>query len=328
MTNNQEVLIQGQVTIGATLTKPEAAQELYPAAVIIGGTGSMNRDGSGVGFKMNLYRDLAEELTELGFITLRYDKRGVGKTGGNRTTAGVTELVEDLKHVITFLKTQDGVDANRVILVGHSEGAILATLAAEQESVAGLILLSGAGASLKTSMEEQAQFLLKEVQETKGLKGKLLSRVLTEKAVVQKQQKLFERVTATDQDTIRIQLVKFPAKWLRQHLTYSDEDLLMKMKAVTIPILAVTGQKDVQTDYRNLEKVDDLNSEWIETEVISDMDHMLKSFTGRTSILDVKKQYRNEIGQPLHPELIQSIASWSLKNGIRIDHPVLQSNPS
>ncbi len=77
MYKQENVLIQGETTIAATITTPDQERSSFPAIVLIGGTGGLDRDGNGTGFKSNLYKDLAEWLTIQGFITLRYDKRGI-----------------------------------------------------------------------------------------------------------------------------------------------------------------------------------------------------------------------------------------------------------
>ncbi|WP_215141184.1 alpha/beta hydrolase [Exiguobacterium qingdaonense] len=313
MYKQEEVLIQGETTIAATITTPNQEQSAFPAIVLIGGTGGLNRDGNGTGFKSNLYKDLAEWLTTQGFVTLRFDKRGIGKSGGNRHSVGVTELVDDVATIIRYLKSLDRVSED-ILLLGHSEGCIVVTLATEHESVSGMILLSGAGVTLKTSMQEQAHALLEEVGRTKGIKGKLLRLSLNEKSVIRKQHKLFERVTATDQDTMRIQLMKFPAKWLREHLAYTDESLRKRLVQLNLPTLAITGERDVQTDARHLDELDALHALNIETVRVADMDHMLKHFDGEMSILDVKKQYRSQHGEPLHPELQHQLHKWLMRH--------------
>ncbi|WP_214781127.1 alpha/beta hydrolase [Exiguobacterium sp. S3] len=288
MYKQENVLIQGETTIAATITTPDQERSSFPAIVLIGGTGGLDRDGNGTGFKSNLYKDLAEWLTIQGFITLRYDKRGIGKSGGNRHSVGLTGLVDDVSAVVRYLKSHDHVS----------------------QDVSGLILLSGAGVALKTSMQEQAHALLDEVKRTKGIKGKLLRFSLNEKSVVGKQQKLFERVTATDQDTMRIQLMKFPAKWLREHLAHTDVSLRERLVQLNIPTLALTGDRDVQTDVEHLDELAALHVEHIEVQKIKDMDHMLKHFDGEMSILDVKKQYRSQLSEPLHPELQHQLHEW------------------
>ncbi|WP_271304796.1 alpha/beta hydrolase [Exiguobacterium sp. MMG028] len=310
MYKQEQVFIQGESTIAATMTTPHGSQSPFPAIILIGGTGGLDRDGNGTGFKSNLYKDLAEWLTTQGFVTLRFDKRGIGKSGGNRNTVGLSGLVDDVATMIRYLKSV----SQDILLLGHSEGCIVATLAAERESVSGLILLSGAGAALKTSMQEQAHFLLDEVKRTKGIKGKLLRLSLNEKSVIGKQQKLFERVTATDQDTMRIQLMKFPAKWLREHLAYTDESLRDRLVQLNVPTLALTGDRDVQTDVHHLDELDALHAEHVEVQKIRNMDHMLKHFDGEMSILDVKKQYRAQLTEPLHPELQHQLHEWLIRH--------------
>lgn len=310
MYKQEQVFIQGESTIAATMTIPHDGQSPFPAIVLIGGTGGLDRDGNGTGFKSNLYKDLAEWLTTQGFATLRFDKRGIGKSGGDRNTVGLSGLVDDVATMIRYLKSV----SQDILLLGHSEGCIVATLAAERESVSGMILLSGAGAALKTSMQEQAHFLLDEVKRTKGIKGKLLRLSLNEKSVIGKQQKLFERVTATDQDTMRIQLMKFPAKWLREHLAYTDESLRDRLVQLNVPTLALTGDRDVQTDVHHLDELDALHAEHIEVQKIRNMDHMLKHFDGEMSILDVKKQYRAQLKEPFHPELQHQLHEWLIRH--------------
>ena len=309
MFKQEQVFIQGESTIAATMTIPNDGQSTDPVIVLIGGTGGLNRDGNGRGFKSNLYKDLAEWLTTQGFVTVRFDKRGIGKSGGDRNSVGLSGLVDDVATMIRYLKSLDYVSQD-ILLLGHSEGCIVATLAAERESVSGLILLSGAGVALKTSMQEQAHFLLDEVKRTKGIKGMLLRLSLNEKSVIGKQQKLFERVTATDQDTMRIQLMKFPAKWLREHLAYTDDSLRDRLVQLSIPTLALTGDRDVQTDVHHLDELDALHAEHIEVQKIRNMDHMLKHFDGEMSILDVKKQYRAQLKEPLHLELQHQLHEW------------------
>ena len=93
---SEERTIQSQVKLAATLTRPVHKSSTYPAVVIIGGTGKLNRDGNGFGFKMNIYKNLAENLTELGFVTLRYDKQGIGKSEGKANVVGVEDLIDDV----------------------------------------------------------------------------------------------------------------------------------------------------------------------------------------------------------------------------------------
>lgn len=107
--------------------------------LIINGSGG-DRNGNQFGFKMNLYKCLSDYLVELGFVTLRYDKRGIGKSEGDGATTGMWDLIEDVKSNIDYLKTLDCVDSDKIILIAHSEGCILSVHLAQHIKVAGLVL--------------------------------------------------------------------------------------------------------------------------------------------------------------------------------------------
>ncbi|WP_199426637.1 alpha/beta hydrolase family protein [Thermaerobacillus caldiproteolyticus] len=122
----------------------------YPAVLILSGSGPLNRDGNDAKGKLqlNLYKQLASFITSLGFITLRYDKRGIGESEGDYFSAGMWDLVHDAKSAVQFLKNHPSVDDQRIIVLGHSEGTTLAVALNTIERIHGLILLSGAGERL------------------------------------------------------------------------------------------------------------------------------------------------------------------------------------
>ena len=103
--------------------------------------------------------------------------------------------------------------------------------------------------------------------------------------------------------------MKLPAKWMREHFAYSDEDILRILNESKIPILGITGTKDVQADSNDLDNILKLNKENIDVVKIPDMDHMLREFTEEKSVLNLKKQYSKKIVlniyrlvQPFHTE--------------------------
>lgn len=111
--------------------------------MIIGGSGNGDRNGNMKKIQTNLYNNLAESLTNSGYITLRYDKRGVGKSEGCYYEAGVNDFLADAIRVTRFLKSIEDVNLDSIFLLGHSEGALLAPAVYEKEKVNGLILLCG-----------------------------------------------------------------------------------------------------------------------------------------------------------------------------------------
>lgn len=310
----QEVIINEGVSLSATVSLPLALQGKRPAAILISGTGNGDRDGNSKEINLNLYRFLANELVKMGLIVLRYDKRGVGKSEGNTLTTGVNDLVDDVLSVINYLKSRDDVDHERIILVGHSEGTILATLAHERSKVGGLVLIAGAGGCLKSAMETQAIRSVAEFHSMKGLKGALLKRLVTEKLVLKQQEKLFKLVQSTSKDVIKIQFKPFPAKWLREHLMYSDEHMLSLINRFEGPILVCEGDKDVQVNPRCMNDIRALNKANITTMLIPNMNHICRETYKPLSVMNVMKQYKQESEQPLHPQLIDTLSTWIIQN--------------
>ena len=77
---------------------------------------------------------------------MRYDKRGVGASEGDFWTAGLSDNVDDAAAAVACLRSQPGVDPERVYVCGHSEGATISIrLAGAHEPIAGAILLAGVG---------------------------------------------------------------------------------------------------------------------------------------------------------------------------------------
>ena len=157
-----EVTIKSELTLLGTITKPKVGGK-YAAVVIIAGSGEIGRDGTIVPLKLeaNIYKDLAHVIAGLGVVTLRFDKRGVGKSDGEFLKTGMWDLVSDIESTITYLKEQPFVNPENIILAGHSEGCMLATVVNARTPVNGLILLTGAAESLEEASKRQKRLLIK-----------------------------------------------------------------------------------------------------------------------------------------------------------------------
>ncbi|ERI91490.1 hypothetical protein HMPREF1982_03134 [Clostridiales bacterium oral taxon 876 str. F0540] len=307
----ENIVINGEVALSGTIAIPEANNKL-PAVLIINGSGGADRDGNmkKPAMNSNIYKELAHFITGLGFMTLRYDKRGVGESGGEPHTIGMMDLVNDIKTNIEFLKNHPRVDAEKIILIGHSEGCILSTIVNIIMPVGGLILLSGAGTNIWEPMQYQNRQLLEEVKTLKGIKGVLLRLALKEEKLNKQQESLYAAMINSTGDTIKFKGKKMPAKWFREHFKYSSDDILTALNTAKCPILAVTGNKDAQANYRDLEKIKALGNSNIQCEIIENMDHMLKEFSGQKSVLNIMKQYKNEMSQSMHPKLKALLEEW------------------
>lgn len=307
---DQQVVIQSDVQLKGTMTFPATDEGRMPAVLILAGSGNLNRDGNQIKgkFKFNLYHDLAELLTSLGFITLRYDKRGVGESEGDYIRAGLWDAVRDAEAAVEFLAAHPDVDSGRIIVLGHSEGCIVGTALNGRMPVNGLILLSGGGGSMREQLELQREQLFRELDETKGLKGLIIRKFrVTEKNEL-KAQKLFRKMTETDKDIIRATgVIKLPAKYFREHFQY---DIVEGIKKINCPVLAINGLKDFQAGPHFLERIPENAKGAATCVLIENMDHGLKEQLTPMSASNFKKNYLNTIGKPIHPEAVNHLTSW------------------
>ena len=305
--NEKKVMIKGNFNIATTVTY-EDENKKYPAVVLIMGTGKLDRDGNGFGFKSNLYKDLAESFAGCGFVTARYDKRGTHHSGGSFKKAGLSDLVNDAISVVRYLKKQPYVDEKRIIVCGHSEGSMIATLLAEKEDVAGLILLGGAGMNMKDALYYQNRLVAEDIPNLKGLTAALMKKTFDIDKQLAAVDELFEKSAKTDKDTVFMKGASMPAKWIREHSAYTSAGFAKKVIDFGRPVLAVTGKADVQADYRFLEAFE--GAENVECHTPEKLNHILRDNYGDNSVLNIKKQYRRLIGEPISSELLTIMREW------------------
>ncbi|MGG1151930.1 alpha/beta hydrolase family protein [Bacillus wiedmannii] len=303
-----EVAINSEFTLRGTITKPKADGK-YAAVVIIAGSGEIDRDGMIVTLKLesNIYKDLAHVMSRHGVVTLRFDKRGVGKSEGEFQKTGMWDLVNDIEAMITYVKEQPFVDPENIILVGHSEGGMLATVVNARTPVDGLILLTGAAESLEEATKRQREIIYKELKEQKGIKGKLMSLLNIEKRGEKQAQKATEKMINSKKDIVKIGFKPMNAKWYREHFQH---DIYKDLQQVTCPVLAIAGDKDFQANPEKAKRIGDYVQGDSEVHVIKNMNHTLKYFEGDFKALQFKKIYAEGADKPLHPELEGIIVNW------------------
>jgi len=136
-----------------------------------------------------LFAQLAGQLAERDFLVLRFDKRGIGKSGGRTERATLEDYADDVVATVKWLGKRKDVDTERIFLAGHSEGAAVAMLAAAREKkVAGLVLMAGMGTPGRELILEQQQHLLGETSlsetertEKVALQNRILDAVIAQK---------------------------------------------------------------------------------------------------------------------------------------------------
>ena len=145
--------------LDAFLTAPADA-ERPPVALLIAGSGSTDHDGNGPQAKPATLKKLAEQLAAQKIATLRYDKRGAGgwkPEFGKPEDFRFKDYVDDAVSLVNYLRTSG--KFSRIVVVGHSEGGLVAILAARQVQVDRLVLLVTAarrqGDLLKAQLEKR-----------------------------------------------------------------------------------------------------------------------------------------------------------------------------
>ncbi|MGG0077787.1 alpha/beta hydrolase [Bacillus wiedmannii] len=309
-----EVAINSEFTLQGTITKPKADGK-YAAVIIIAGSGEIDRDGTILPLKLasNIYKDLAHIMARLGVVTIRFDKRGVGKSEGEFLKTGMWDLVSDIEATIMYLKEQPFVDPENIILAGHSEGCMLATVVNARTPVNGLLLLTGAAESLEEATKRQREIIYKELKEQKGIKGKLMRLLNIEKRGEKQAQKATEKMINSKKDIVKIGFKPMNAKWLREHFQH---DIYKDLIKVTCPVLAIAGDKDFQANPEKAKRIGDYVKGDYEVHVIKNMDHTLKYFEGDFKALEFKKIYVEGADKPLHPQLEEIITNWMNTNFI------------
>ena len=129
------------VTLAGTLTLPTGAGP-FPAAVLITGSGPQDRDQTLLGHKS--FAVLADHLTRHGVAVLRYDDRGVGQSTGDFAAATSADFATDASAAVRFLLTRPEIRRDAIGFIGHSEGGMVAQIAAVNDADLDFIILLAA----------------------------------------------------------------------------------------------------------------------------------------------------------------------------------------
>ncbi|MEV6694135.1 alpha/beta fold hydrolase [Micromonospora sp. NPDC051196] len=281
-----------------TLTLPDGPGP-HPTALLLPGSGPLNRDGDHRRLRLGIQRELAAALAAAGVATLRYDRRGVGDSSGRFWPTGFHDNVDDAQAALAALDADADVDSEALFLVGHSEGALTATmLAARGVTTAGLVLLSSSARLGAEVLRWQTAQILPSLPAPVRLFLRLTSFDLVAKVT-----RNHEKILATTGDVTRIGGQRINAKWMREFLRYDPRPDLARIDA---PILAVTGTKDLQVDPTDLTLIAEHAGGPVETRLLPDVTHVLRHQPGRASL----GAYRREVRDPVDAAVTGAVVDW------------------
>lgn len=294
-------------TLAGTVCIPYKAKTC-PMVLLIHGSGPLDRDANLRGFKLNVFNIIAHDLVKIGIGSLRYDKRGCGKSAGDYNSTGHLDLVEDALGLVSYLKQQEYCDHKHIYLLGYSEGTIIAPqVSIRDRSIAGLLLLCPFTQKIEVLLEQQAKQISKEIQNLKGIKGLLMKPLVRLFGnPVTLQENLIAKVKKSSTSTIKFRLKTINALWLREIFNVDAKSIYPQ---VNCPMLVIGGEKDIQCPPEDVGEIQKLSKQNVETHIIPNMTHILRSDKNEASFFN----YKHLIKQEMEVEVMQLCQEWLQK---------------
>lgn len=285
--------------LAGTLSRPaNAGKTPLLAAILVSGSGPQDRDETIFG--VPVFGQLAGGLADAGFMVLRYDKRGVGQSGGRIESATMTDYADDLGAAVKFMNARKDVNRRFMAVVGHSEGGSVAMIAANKDkriTALGLVATIGmTGAELNMAQVTHAMERSKrpetERQSTIELQRRIQNAVLTGKG--------WEDVPAP----LRKQA---DVPWFRSFLSFDPAQVMSRIKQ---PILIVQGLLDTQVAPSNADRLEQMararkNAGPVSVVKVEGVNHLLvPAATGEVD------EYASLRDKTVSPNVIAAIAGW------------------
>ena len=271
--------------VQGTLLSPKGENQ-PPLAILIAGSGPTDRDGNQALFKNNSLKYLAEGLAQKGIATFRYDKRVIAQI--NNATVQEEKMtfedeVNDALLVVNHFKDK----YRKIILIGHSEGALVGLLVAQKVVVSKFVSISGAGNSSATLIEEQ---IGKNAPQLKEESQKIINQL--------RKGELVENISPYLAPVFRKSVQPYLISWFK----YEPAKEIAKLQ---IPILIVQGTNDLQVEDKEAQLLKEAQPK-AQLLFIEGMNHVLKK---------VKTLEENQLSYlnpdlPISGELVEGIASF------------------
>lgn len=253
---------EANISLSGTLTLPKKAG-IFPAVILITGSGPQNRDEELLGHKPFLV--ISDYLTKNGLAVLRYDDRGVGQSTGDFETATSADFASDVESAVAYLKTRKEIEKNKIGLIGHSEGGLIAPIvASKSKDVSFIVLLAGVGIQgdklllLQQELIARASGVLEtDINESIQTNSTLFEMIIKSSDNLKLKTDLTNKLNEfledkpshkipngiTKEKFISMQVDQMLSPWTQYFLKFNPITTLEQVKC---PVLALNGEKDLQ----------------------------------------------------------------------------------
>jgi pimeloyl-ACP methyl ester carboxylesterase len=270
------------------------------AALLLPGAGNTDRDSTwrlrtGVTLRSGITRELAVSLAAARVTTMRYDKRGVGESEGERN-CGMADRLGDAGAALGWLAAE--APGLPLLVIGHGEGACYAAELAARGRAAGIVLLSATARRGREVMDWRAEQLAAGSSRASRLVLRLFGT-----DPVEANRRNVARALETDSGEGRVLGQRVSAPALRDFMDYDPAPVLAR---VSVPVLALTGGYDMQIPPEDVEEIGRLVSGPFEGHVLDRLSHLLRPDPRLRGL----RGYRRALSAPIGPQVPALISDW------------------
>ncbi len=269
-----------------------------PAVILVAGSGQVDRDEVVAGIPV--FGQLASALADAGYLVVRYDKRGVGQSGGRAESATLQDYADDVLAVVQYLRKRKDVDRDRIAVVGHSEGGWVGLIAASRSKRIARVALAGAPSTPGSELvlEQQRHLLMKANTPPAELEAKVALQKRINSAVM----------FGTTWEGVAMGVRKqADTPWFASFLRFDPAGVMPKVRQ---PILVLQGELDRQVAAYHGGRLAEMararkKDPGTELVTIAGVNHL---FVPATS--GEVEEYPSLTGQSISPEWPKAIAAW------------------
>lgn len=212
--------------LAGVLTVPEK-EGRFPA-VILTGASPQDRNYRG------LFRSIAADLSKKGFCVLRFDGRGIGKSGGDYSATSFSDKLQDLKAALGFVAALKEVDPQKIVILAHSKAALAASkLASEESGIGALILMAPRVSWLNTDMSD--------FKDLKNMAAKSRWSDNYLKLAMKSRLEIINKLKDAKRSWISVSGKRCFVKKMQEE---SGEDIMAIIKKIKIPVLTLQTRQD------------------------------------------------------------------------------------